>query len=655
MCGIAGFVDVKNFGTADVAEAMARRMESSMLHRGPDAGDRWLDHDAGVALVHRRLSIVDLSSAGAQPMHSADGRYVLVYNGEVYNADDLRTNLEATGIRFRGHSDTEVVLEGCARWGVGETVERLIGMFAFALWDRQERRLWLVRDRLGIKPLYWSLDEGRMLFGSELKALRAHPDCPREIDRCSVAAYLRHNYIPAPRSIYLSVHKLEPGRILSWTPGEEPDIERYWSLDDVISFGRSNPFKGSEGEAADELEELLKDAIGRRMVADVPLGAFLSGGIDSSTVVALMQAQSSRKVRSFSIGFEEEGFNEAEHAAAVARHLGTDHTELYVRPNEARDFIPKIPEYFDEPFSDSSQIPTYLVSQMTRKHVTVALSGDGGDELFGGYSRYFAAQKYGRMLYTPPKPLRMAMAGTIRALSPAAWNRMFSAVPASKRPDAAGHRMHVLADLLASDRDALFRRLVSLWDDPDNLVIGGKEPKGLLWHPSVRDRLPDHLDQMMYLDTLTYLPDDILTKVDRASMAVSLEARVPMIDHRVVAFAWSLPQSMKAKDGRGKRVLRDVLARHVPNKLIDRPKMGFGVPIDNWLRGPLRDWAESHLSTESLKRAGLVRPELVRERWTEHLSGQRNWKYHIWDILMLQTWCERWNESHDLSQLNLAS
>ena len=655
MCGIAGFVDATDFGAADMADATARKMEASMLHRGPDAGDRWLDHDAGVALVHRRLSIIDLSAAGAQPMHSASGRYVLVYNGEVYNAEDLRPELEATGIEFRGHSDTEVVLEGCARWGVERTVKRLIGMFAFALWDRQERRLWLVRDRMGIKPLYWSLDKGRMIFGSELKALRAHPKCPREIDRGSVAAYLRHNYIPAPRSIYHAVHKLEPGRILSWAPGEEPNIESYWTLDAVVESGRSNPFEGGEVEAVDELEALLKDAVGRRMAADVPLGAFLSGGIDSSTVVALMQAQSTRQVRSFSIGFEEEGYNEADHAAAVARHLGTDHTELYVSPDEARDAIPKIPEYFDEPFSDSSQIPTLLVSEMTRKHVTVALSGDGGDELFGGYTRYFTAQRYGRLLYAPPMALRRVVAGVIRALPPAMWNRLFKSIPASMRHGATGHRMHVLADLLGGDRNALYRRLVSLWEDPDNLVIGSQEPKGLLWDSSVKDRIPDHLDQMMYLDTLTYMPDDILTKVDRASMAVSLEARVPLIDHRVVAFAWSLPQHMKVKDGQGKVVLRNVLSRYVPQELIDRPKMGFGVPIDDWLRGPLRDWAESLLSVESLKRTGLVRPGLVRERWSEHLSGQRDWKYHIWDILMLQSWSERWNEGDRTSQLDLAS
>jgi len=642
MCGIAGFIEGGGFDSHDDARTIAHAMERSLLHRGPDAGDIWLDGEMGAAFAHRRLSIIDLSPAGAQPMHSADGRFVIVYNGEVYNADELGPELQTTGLTFRGHSDTEVVLEGCARWGVRRTVERLIGMFAFALWDRRERRLWLVRDRLGIKPLYWSFDRGRLMFGSELKALRAHPACPRDIDRDAVAAYLRHNYIPAPRTIYRSVNKLEPGRILSWSPGEDPRIEAYWSLGAVIDDGRAKPFQGSDDEAADALEAVLKDAVGRRMVADVPLGAFLSGGIDSSTVVALMQAQSTRQVRSFSIGFEEANYNEATHAAAVARHLGTDHTELYVRAQEALDVIPSMSEYFDEPFADSSQIPTYLVSRMTREHVMVALSGDGGDELFGGYSRYFQALKLARWVSAPPRALRGVAADMIRAVPTAAWGRMFDLVPASRRPDSPGHKMHALADLLRGNSDDVYRRLISLWDEPGTVAVDAIEPKGLLWDASVACRLPDALDRMMYLDTLTYLPDDILTKVDRASMAVSLEARVPMIDHRVVAFAWSLPRRLKVGGGEGKHLLRQVLYRHVPRALIDRPKMGFGVPIDDWLRGPLRDWAESLLSLERLTQAGLVKPEPVRQCWREHLSGARNWKYHLWDILMLQAWSERW-------------
>jgi asparagine synthase (glutamine-hydrolysing) len=429
---------------------------------------------------------------------------------------------------------------------------------------------------------------------------------------------------------------------MTWAPGEEPQIERYWSLDAVIEAGRAAPFQGDEQDAADALEALLSDAIAGRMVADVPLGAFLSGGIDSSTVVALMQAQSTRRVRSFSIGFDEPGYDEAQHAAAVARHIGTDHTELYVRPQEAREVIPELPQFFDEPFSDSSQIPTYLVSRMTREHVTVALSGDGGDELFGGYQRYLDAHKLGRIMYAPPKALRGLAAGAVRTLSPKAWDGLFNLLPASRRPDEPGHKMHVLAGLLRGDRDDLYRRMISLWDQPETVAIGAAEPKGLVWDPSVARRLPDHIDRMMYLDTLTYMPDDILTKVDRASMAVSLEARVPLIDHRVVAFAWSLPRRMKVRDGEGKWLLRKVLDRHVPRELIDRPKMGFGVPIDDWLRGPLRDWAESLLSVESLQRTGLLRPEPVRERWLDHICGRRNWKYHIWDILMLQAWSERW-------------
>ena len=525
-------------------------------------------------------------------MLSADGRWVITYNGEIYNADELRPELEARGARFRGHSDTEVLVEAFARWGVEATLPRLIGMFAFAAWDSRERRLYLVRDRLGIKPLYWGWFGQLLLFGSELKALRAHDGWTPEVDRDSLAAYMRHNYVPGPWTIYRNVAKLPPGSVAVFRPGHAPEVTRYWSLEEVIQDGLGHRSAMDETEATDALESLLSDAVRRRMVADVPLGAFLSGGIDSSTVVALMQANASRPVRSFSIGFHEQGYNEATYAKDVAAHLGTDHTELYVEPQHARDVIPRLADMFDEPFADSSQIPTYLVSEMTRRHVTVALSGDGGDELFAGYVRYFQAMKLFPVLERLPAGLRAAMSAMIRALPPPAWSALFGLVPARRRPPQPGDRMHKLAGILTQSPGSYYRYLVSHWPDPDRLVLGGREHRGLLWDPAVAEHVPDPVERMQYLDTATYLPDDILTKVDRASMAVSLEARVPLIDHRVVAFAWTLPPALKVRDGTGKWLLRRVLARHVPDRLIDRPKMGFGVPIDGWLRGPLRDWAE---------------------------------------------------------------
>jgi len=640
MCGIAGLWDPARGGGA-LAQSL-RAMTDSMPHRGPDSSGYWHDEAAGVALGHRRLSIVDLSAAGHQPMVSADGRWVLTYNGEIYNADELRPALEARGVRFRGHSDTEVLVEACALWGVEATLPRLIGMFAFALWDSRERCLYLVRDRLGIKPLYWGWFGNLLLFGSELKALRAHAGWTPEIDRDSVASFMRHNYVPGPWTIYRGISKLAPGGVVVFRPGLAPEVKAFWSLADVAADGLANRAAMSDGEATDALESLLSDAVRRRMVADVPLGAFLSGGIDSSTVAALMQANATRPVRTFSIGFHEQGYNEAQHAKEVAAHLGTDHTELYVDPAHARDVIPRLADMFDEPFADSSQIPTFLVSEMTRRHVTVALSGDGGDELFAGYNRYFQAMTLFPVLDRVPAPCRAAVSAIIRMLPPPAWTALFGLVPDRWRPPQPGDRMHKLAGILTQSLDDYYRYLVSHWQAPDQLVPGAAEHRGLLWDRSVVDSVKDPIERMQYLDTLTYLPDDILTKVDRASMAVSLEARVPLIDHRVVAFAWSLPLSQKVRDGKGKWLLRQVLARHVPSKLIDRPKMGFGVPIDGWLRGPLRDWAENLLGERRLAAEGFFNPAMVREKWTQHLSGRVNHQYLLWDVLMFQAWKERW-------------
>ncbi len=634
MCGIAGLLGRPG---GDLA-AQARAMADVLKHRGPDAGDVWADDPAGIALGHRRLSIIELSAAGAQPMVSSCGRFVVSYNGEAYNADDLRPELERAGRKFRGHCDTEVIVEGAAVWGVEATVKRLIGMFAMALWDRQERTLYLVRDRLGIKPLYWTqTTAGALLFGSELKALRAFPGFRAELDRDALTSYLRFAYVPGNRSIYRGVQQLAPGAILTARAGKPPELQAFWNLEDIARQGQAARFNGSEEEAAAELDELLSDAVKRRMIADVPLGAFLSGGIDLSTVLALMQKSSTRPVRSFSIGFREKGFDEAKHAASVAKHLGTDHTELYVSPDHARGVIPRLPEMYDEPFADPSQIPTSLVSEMTRKHVTVALSGDGGDELFAGYNRYFRSEAVRRFLETVPRAARGLMASAATALPPAAWNALGSwAMPQF------GDRLHKLAGVMAGMPEDFYRLTVTHWPEPEKVVLGGAEPKGLLWDERVKDLVPDPVERMQYFDTLTYLPDDILTKVDRASMAVSLEARVPLIDHRVVAFSWRLPPAMKARGGVGKRLLRRVLDRYVPRNLIERPKMGFGVPIDSWLRGPLKDWAETLLAEKRLGAEGVFNPAPIREKWREHLSGTRNWQYPLWTVLMFQSWKERW-------------
>jgi asparagine synthase (glutamine-hydrolysing) len=642
MCGIAGFVGtVPGIASGDVDHS-ARSMAASLEHRGPDDEGIWIDTDAGTALVHRRLSIIDLSTAGHQPMVSADGRYVISYNGEVYSHQPIAEQLAARGHAFRGYSDTEVMLESFATNGIEATVARLIGMFAVALWDRRDRALTLIRDRLGIKPLYWAKRGHLFLFGSELKALRAHPGWTPCIDRSAVAAFMRHNYIPAPHTIYEGVYKLEPGTILTLPWRGEPRLARYWDARTVARDGVADPLAGSDAELTDQLETLLQDAVRRRMISDVPLGAFLSGGIDSSTVVALMQRASNGNVKTFSIGFDSPGFDEAPHAAAVARHLKTDHTEMIVTSRQALDVIPHLPGWYDEPFADSSQIPTYLVSAMTRRHVTVALSGDGGDELFAGYNRYQLTQRFWRALSLLPRPLRNGIAAALTAIPPDRWTSLIAAMPSRLRPPQAGDKLHKAASVLTCDSaDAVYRRLVSHCE-PSDLMAHTAEPRGILQDGTLAKDFPNVLDRMQLLDLLTYLPDDILTKVDRASMAVALEARVPLLDHRVVELTWRLPRSAKVRGGTSKWLLRQVLYRHVPPALVERPKMGFGIPLGEWLRGPLRDWAETLLNEKRLRHAGLLNHVLVGRYWKEHLDGRRNWQYLLWNVLMLEAWRERW-------------
>jgi len=642
MCGIAGFVGAASKLAGGNVNAVAQQMAASLAHRGPDDEGIWTDAEAGAAVVHRRLSIIDLSPAGHQPMISADGRFIITYNGEVYSYQPIGAELAARGCKFRGHSDTEVILESFALNGIEATLKRMIGMFAIALWDRRDRTLTLIRDRLGIKPLYWAKFGGLFLFGSELKALRAHPGWTPQIDRNAVAAYLRHNYVPAPHTIYQGVHKLEPGAMLTLPWQGEPQITHYWDARAVARDGMLRPLDGPDVELVEQLETLLQDAVGRRMIADVPLGAFLSGGIDSSTVVALMQAARSGRVKTFSIGFDIPGYNEAPQAAAVAHHLQTEHTELTVTSSQALDVIPRLPEFYDEPFADSSQIPTYLVSAMTRRHVTVALSGDGGDELFAGYNRYQMTQRFWQALSLLPRALRNSAAAALIALSPDKWSALLSALPSRLRPPQAGDKVHKIAAVLRLDTpDAIYRRLVSHWE-PAEVMPTAREPRSLLDDATVAKDFPELLPRMQFLDLVTYLPDDILTKVDRASMAVALEARVPLLDHRVVEFSWRLPPSAKVRGGTSKWILRQVLYRHVPPALVERPKMGFGIPLGEWLRGPLRAWAEALLDDSRLRQAGLLDHAMVRRFWQDHIDGRRNWQYLIWDVLMLEAWRQRW-------------
>ncbi len=643
MCGFVGFIGKPGALDADEMERLAARMAARLESRGPDDAGTWASPPAGIALGHRRLAIIDLSVAGRQPMVSASGRSVIAYNGEVYNFPDIRRDLEAEGHRFRGNSDTELVLEACEAWGVERAVSKFIGMFAFALWDDHAKRLTLVRDRLGIKPLYWGRSGGVLFFGSQPKAFVAHPAWRPAVDRDALAAYLRHAYVPAPRSIFAGIEKLEPGSMVEIDAQGRESRRRYWDLRSLARDAVRDRAALDDRTAVEALDELLRDAVKQRMVADVPLGVFLSGGIDSSTVLALMQAQSTRPVKSFTIGFGEEGYDEARHAKQVAAHLGTDHTELHVTEDHALAVLPRLASWYDEPFADSSQIPSYLVSEMTRRHATVALSGDGGDEVFAGYNRHVSAAALWRRFGAWPRPLRAVFASLLRAVPPSAWDRLFLAVPRSIRPPQAGDKVHKLGGLLpATDEDGLYRRLVSQWDDPDALVRSGQEPQEILWDRTVRSDFADFSERMQLLDTLTYLPDDILSKVDRASMAVGLEARVPLLDHRVVEFAWRLPPAMKVRSGKGKWLLRQVLNAYVPERLTHRPKMGFGVPIDRWLRGPLREWAEGLLAEDRLREGGYFHPAPIRRAWDRHLSGRRNHQNPLWAVLMFESWRKTW-------------
>lgn len=671
MCGLVGFLCRP--GHVNGLEGVAARMADAIAHRGPDDAGVWADAEAGIALGHRRLSIVDLSAAGHQPMKSAGGRFVLSFNGEIYNHLEMRAALETGGEGapiWRGHSDTETLLAGFERWGVEATLKKTVGMFAIALWDSQAHALHLARDRFGEKPLYYGWvgedDGGALVFGSELKALRAFPGFSNTVCRRALTQYMRFMYVPAPRSIYSNVFKLEPGCLLSirgavpvtapTVPLRPPAVyesltlSRWWSLADVVQAGTDARIT-DDVEAVDALEQRLTDAVRLQSLADVPLGAFLSGGVDSSALVALMQKQATRPVKTFTVGFEETGFDEAPYARAVARHLGTDHAEMFVTAAEAQGVIGRLPAMYDEPFADSSQIPTHLVCTAARQHVTVSLSGDAGDELFGGYNRYFWGPRIWSRVAWLPAPARHALGRAISAIPVAGWDALSgplnALLPGGKGITQPGDKAHKLAARLRGvrDLDDLYHSLVSEWQDPAQVVRGDGEdvliePPSLLDDAAPARGVEESQLRMMYRDSMTYLPDDILCKVDRAAMAVSLETRVPFLDHRVAELAWRLPLKMKMRDGQGKWVLRQVLNRHVPRELTDRPKAGFGIPIGQWLRAPLRPWAEGLLDEQRIKSEGYFHAGPIRQRWQEHLSGKRDHTPALWAVLMFQAWLE---------------
>jgi asparagine synthase (glutamine-hydrolysing) len=630
VCGLVGFFNGKKDWNQAQILAQLKQMNDTLSHRGPDADGFWSDAENGIALAHRRLSIIDLSPNGAQPMLSGSGRYVLVLNGEIYNFQGLRHDFPQ--IQWRGHSDTEVMLAVIDAWGIEKALTRLEGMFAFALWDRETHRLHLGVDRLGEKPLYYGLDNGQCIFASELKALKSFPAWNFKINREAIAALMRYGYIPFPLSIYQNIHKLSPGQMLTLSEKEilgqgNVSPKTYWSLDNIAELGRSNPFAGSEKKAIEILEAKLEAVIAKQMIADVPLGAFLSGGIDSSTIVALMQKQSSIPVKTFTIGFEGKDYNEAPFAAAVAKHLKTEHHEIYLGKEQAKDLIPSLALFCDEPLADMSQVPVYLVAKLARDKVKVCLTGDGGDEIFGGYERYYRGHELANKLGKIPLPLRKVLASGI------------SLLPDLKRLP--GEKWHKLQENLGNlNPQTIYHSLVSYWHKPEEVVIGSQD---LFYSHLKADYHPTHksaAEWMMLFDAQQYLPGDILAKVDRASMAVSLETRIPLLHHDIVTWANTLPMHLKMRPNENKWVLRQVLYRHVPKTLLDRPKIGFSIPFESWLRGPLRDWCEALLNEDRLRREGFFHPAPIRIKWEEHLSGKRDWHRQLWCVLMFQNWLE---------------
>ncbi len=649
MCGICGY-----YSEASLASnSIIKKMNIALSHRGPDSSGIWQNDVMGIAFGHQRLSIIDLSSAGNQPMKSSSGNLILTYNGEIYNHLEIRKDLEKSlpNIKWKGNSDTETLLEAIDLWGIEKTLKNIDGMFAFGVWNQKTRRLILARDRLGEKPLYYGWQgkgENKVfLFASELKALKAHPEFNNMIYRDAMTLQLRHNCIPAPYSIYKNIFKLLPGHYLEMKQSDLknkllPSANKYWSLIDKAIYGNNNQLILNDFNIQRDLEGILKNSVKKQMLSDVPLGAFLSGGIDSSTIVALMQSQSSTPIKTFTIGFSESDYSESENAKKIANHLGTNHTELYLSSKIALDVIPKLPEIYDEPFSDSSQIPTYLLSQLTKQHVKVAISGDGGDELFCGYNRYIISKKLEGIMSSIPINIRRILSSGLKAVSPQNWNKISKFVPFLRKYKNFGDKIYKSANSLeAKNLYELYYNLCSHWKNPSDVIINGKEPGTLLnvFKPELYGL--NNQQQMMALDSITYLPDDILVKVDRASMASSLETRLPFLDHKLIEYVYKIPHSLKFRNGQGKWILKQILNQHVPKNLTDRPKMGFGVPIDEWLRKPLRDWAENLLSDKKLEQEGYFNSKPIRTKWKQHLIGKKNWQFELWDILMFQAWLDK--------------
>ncbi|MDA8985313.1 asparagine synthase (glutamine-hydrolyzing) [Candidatus Pelagibacter sp.] len=648
MCGITGFYSK----TSSIFDNVILKMNSAIAHRGPDGNNSWQDKNSGIVFGHQRLSILDLSRAGSQPMLSGSGRFIITYNGEIYNHLEIRKDLKRinSSIKWKSNSDTETLLEALEFWGIEKTLNKIIGMFAFGIWDKKYRILTLARDRMGEKPLYFGW-QGKgnnkvFLFGSELKALKVHPEFNSEISRNAISLQLRHNYIPDPYSIYKDIYKLLPGHYLQLKENELkknllPNPKVYWSLIESAIYGNSNQLPLNKNNIQNDLEKRLQSSVKKQMISDAPLGAFLSGGIDSSTVVAMMQSQSNHNIKTFTIGFSEDDYNEAHYAKKIAKHLGTDHTELYCSSKTALEVIPKLPTIYDEPFSDSSQIPTFILSQLTKQHVKVALSGDGGDELFCGYNRYISTNKWSKTFNSIPIPLRKILSHLLKSISQNNWNYLSKILPGLNENTNLGHKIHKGANALeANTLSDLYYILSSKWQNPNAIVIGSKEQETSLtkFKPELSS-LNNH-QKMMVIDLITYLPNDILVKVDRASMASSLESRMPFLDHELIEYVWKIPHSLKYKNGQGKWILKKILNNYVPKDLTERPKKGFGIPLDSWLRGPLKDWSENLLNEKRLSQEGYFNPKLIRDKWNEHLSNKKNWQHDLWNVLMFQAWVD---------------
>ena len=641
MCGIAGFLDHSRESSDQGMQSITKSMVETLKHRGPNHQGIWVDEECGLALGHQRLSIIDLSAAGNQPMVSQDSRYVISYNGEIYNASEIGNELRKIGVKFKGHADTEVLIEAFSHWGIRGTLKKLIGMFAFALWDRKKKELMLCRDRIGIKPLYWAEFGDSILFASEIKALKKHPKWNSKINHESLNSFFLYNYVPGPKTIFEKVHKMQPGTIITVSPHKIPSIEKYWSLEEVIRSNKNQNLEITQKETEEELEKLLNDSVSKRLVSDVPLGVLLSGGVDSSLVASLAQKNSGKPIKTFTVGFDEDNYNEAPYSKKIAEYLRTDHNELYLSPKDVIELTPLLSSIYDEPFADSSQIPTTLISKFAKKEVTVSLSGDGGDEVFLGYNRHYWANVIWKIFGKIHKAPRKLIAKIILSVPPMVWESFFYLLPKRVRPNQIGDKLHKVGKTIDSDSaDEIYEKLISTYNAEDMPVKTTENITQDSAQDEISKLLPNFIERMSYKDTMGYLPDDILTKVDRASMSIGLENRVPLLDHRIIEFTWKLPLSIRMEHGKRKILLKKILSKSIPKKLISRPKSGFGIPLDAWLRGSLKEWAEDMLNKDSLKNDEFLDSKKIQTLWKQHQSKRYNHQNQLWAILMFQSWSE---------------